>query len=156
MDNISFKELELHKGCNITDECIKHTAQAGSLFPKRAEALKALEIATDHVKYCQGRVELDTHSLGLIPNPIEGEKSFKITVSAMKAYVDTHPTVIKARADRAQAEHDYDNIKGLVTAYNNKRSLLELMMADKKQEWHSEPKDRAENNDVTGSNTVRM
>lgn len=140
MDVISFADLELSKNCNIKDEIEKHSNQAGSVFPRRSEALKALELAKDNVKYQLGKLEMDTHALGTIPNPIEGEKGIKITGASMTAYLNSHPVVVKARNERAQAEHDYDNVKGLVTAYNARKDLLQTLKADRVQEFYSDVK----------------
>jgi hypothetical protein len=134
-DLVSFEDLKISKLHNVTDEAIKHSAMAGSIFPRRADALKSLEIAKDNVKYVLGKLEMETHILGKIP--VDGVPTIKITGAAMTAYVNSHPDVIQARAERAQAEQDYDNVKGIVTTYLGNKELLKLMMSDRYNEFYS-------------------
>ena len=135
-DLVSFSELTLAPLCNVTEEVVKHTGQAGSIFPHRSNALRDLEIAKDNVKATLGRIEMNTHARGTIPHP---DKDIKITGASMTAYVNSHEDVILARKSRAEAEYHYDNVKAVVTAYLGKRALLELMMSDRNNEYHGTP-----------------
>ncbi len=141
---VSFEELEIKKTCNIADECEKHMSQAGSIFPARANALKRLEIAKDNVKYILGKIEMETHVLTKIP--VDGEPTIKITGASMTAYLNSHPEVVQARLERAEAEQNLSTVLGLVTAYNSKKEMLQMTMADRKQEFYSKPEEKAGNN----------
>lgn len=138
---LSFKELEITKTCNISEACEIHSAQAGSVFPHRADALKRLEVAKDNVKYLQGKIEMETHILGKIP--VNSEPTIKITGAAMTAYLNSHPEIVEARKERAEAEQHLSNILGLVTAYNAKKELLQMTMKDRNQEFNSTPRETA-------------
>ena len=137
---IAFKDLELKDNVNITEAAYRHSAQAGSIFTRRAECLQTLELAKDNVKYVLAKIEMETHPLGKIPDGLGGP-GIKITGASMKAYIDSHPDVKKAREGRAQAEHDYDLIKGIVTAYNANKELLQMIGKDRNQEFYSAPKE---------------
>ena len=134
---LSFSELELKTGCNITEECIKHSAQSGSVFPLRAQYKKALEVATDNVKTVKARLALEVYQAAAIPDGKGG--TIKVTGASADAYVDAHPDMIKAREERAITEENYDAILGLVTAYNAKKDLLSMIMSDRKNEFYSDP-----------------
>ena len=133
---LSFSELELKTGCNITEECIKHSAQSGSVFPLRAQYKKALEVATDNVKNVRARLSLEIYQAGAIPDGKGG--TIKVTGASTDAYVDAHPEMVKAREERAIAEENMDAILGLVTAYNAKKDLLSMIMSDRKNEFYSD------------------
>lgn len=136
---ITFAELKFTSN-DITEMSMRHNGQAGSIFPHRAKALEALEIAKDNVKYVLAKIELETHNRGSIPGK---DKDIRITGSAMKSYVDSHPDVVAARKQRQEAEFHYDNVKGLVTTYNTNKDLLAMMQSDQKNEWYSEPTSKA-------------
>jgi hypothetical protein len=146
---LSFKELEISKHCNLSEEVEKHMAQAGSVFPLRAKASKEVEITTDNVKAVRGRLGLEVRVLGSIPAPTEEDptKTIKLSEKAIEQYVDAHPEMIQARKDRAEAIADFDDIRGLVTAYNSKKELLSLMMSDRKSEFYSKPTETSDLND---------
>ena len=133
---LSFSELELKTGCNITEECIKHSAQSGSVFPLRAQYKKALEVATDNVKNVRARLSLEIYQAGAIPDGKGG--AIKVTGASADAYVDAHPEMAQAREERAIAEENMDAILGLVTAYNAKKDLLSMIMSDRKNEFYSD------------------
>jgi hypothetical protein len=135
-DLVSFEDLKISKLHNVTDEAIKHSAMAGSIFPRRADALKSLEIAKDNVKAVLGRIEMETHILGKIP--VNGEPTIKITGAAMTAYCNSHSKVIQARGDRAEAEYTYDTVKALVTTYLGNKELLKMMMSDRYNEFYAD------------------
>jgi len=140
---IAYSELALTKNCNISEMSVRHSSQSGSVFPHRARALKDLELAKDNVKYVVAKIELDTHKLGFIPDVDDADRKIKITGASMLSYINAHPEAVKARTERADAEFNYDNVKGLVTTYNTNKALLEVMMSDRKSEWYSEPTEKA-------------
>ena len=140
---ISFAELEIPKNCNITEEAIRHSGMAGSVFNLRGQALEALEVAKDSVKEVRARLSLAMRQRGNIPNPTEenSQGTIKLTEGALKDYVDAHPEMIEARNNRAKAEKYYDDVKAIVTAYNARKDLLVMIGSDRKNEFYSTPKD---------------
>lgn len=141
---ISFEELEF-QGDNITENAIRLDAQAGAVFGNMKPAAEALEVAKDNVKYVLGKIEMETHTRGSIPSLEKGGKDIKITGAAMTSYLNQHPEVVKAREERQQAIANYENVKALCSTYNSKKALLEIRMADKKNEWYSAPTEKAGN-----------
>jgi len=139
MELVSFSDLVLSKPCNAGDEGAKHTAQAGSIFPRRADALESLEIAKDNVKAVRANLSLEMRQLGYIPNVTTAspDGKIKLTEGALKDYVDGHPRLAEARLERALREKEYDDIKGLVTAYIAKKDLITIMLSDQKNEFYS-------------------
>lgn len=133
---LSFSELELKTNCNISEECVKHSAQSGSVFPLRAQYKKALEVATDNVKAVRARLSMEVRVAGAIPDGKGG--TIKITESAISDYIDSHSEMLKAREERAIAEENMDAILGLVTAYNAKKDLLSMIQSDRKNEFYSD------------------
>lgn len=142
---ISFSELEF-EGDNISEHAMMLAGCAGSVFGNMKEAKQREEAAKDNVKYVMGKLEREMHNRGSLPPSKGGGKDIKITVSSMKAYIDSHPDVVKARGERQQALADFENVKALCIAYNAQKALLEIRMRDKANEWYSEPTNKADNN----------
>lgn len=138
---LSFKEFEVTRLEDIAARVERHTAQSGSVFEYRADSLKLLKTAEDEVKRVMAQVEMDTHILGSIP--VDGVPTIKITGASMKAFVDCHPDVIKARKERAEAFKAYDTARALAQAYLDVKEFLQLLMRNRNNEFYSEPKNTA-------------
>lgn len=134
---VSFQELHISKICNVSEEYERFLGMAGSIFGKRSETIKSLEIATDNVKAVIAEIEMETHKLGHIPVEDDPTKKIKITGAAMTAYVNSHPRTKKAREERAEAEYLHDYAKGIVTYFNKVMDALPVIQSDRKNEFYT-------------------
>ena len=132
IDVMSFEDLEIKSTVDIISECERHSAQAGSVFGRRQDAKYAVELAEDNVKYVRGKLSAECRIAGVIPGfP-------KMTDKALAEYVDCHPEMVEARTNRAEAIKEYDNVLGLVTAYNAKKDMLALIRSERQNSFHSD------------------
>ncbi len=134
---LSFKELEISKHEDLATRIEKHSAQAGSVFEPKIQAVKQCEVAIDNVKFVMADVEMQTHILGSIPVEGDPDKKIKITGASMKAYVDQHPRVVEAREERAEAKAHLEHATAIVKLYIDIRDFLKQLQDLRKNEFYS-------------------
>lgn len=141
---LSFKEFEVNETDDVSARIERHTAQAGSVFQHRGISLEALKLAEDEVKRVLAQVEMDVRILGHIPVKDKPESKVKITEAGIKAYVNCHELAVASRISRAEAFKTYDTARALAQAYLDVKEFLALLMRDRLNRLHAEPKVKAD------------